>query len=63
MSQPVLPVELRRALLSIEGFAISGGGDCDTIAAMAGGIVALSTGREGIPARWLRERERLPFDR
>lgn len=42
--------------------AISGGGDCDTIAAMAGGIVALSTGREGIPVRWLRERERLPFD-
>jgi ADP-ribosylglycohydrolase len=43
--------------------AISGGGDCDTIAAMAGGIVALSTGREGIPTRWLHERERLPFDR
>ena len=42
--------------------AISGGGDCDTIAAMAGGIVALSVGREGIPERWLRERERLPFD-
>lgn len=43
--------------------AISGGGDCDTIAAMAGGMVALSVGREGIPGRWLRERERLPFDR
>jgi ADP-ribosylglycohydrolase len=43
--------------------AISGGGDCDTIAAMAGGIVALSVGREGIPPRWLAERERLPFDR
>ncbi|QIF04956.1 ADP-ribosylglycohydrolase family protein [Roseimicrobium sp. ORNL1] len=43
--------------------AISGGGDCDTIAAMAGGIVALSVGREGIPVRWLAERERLPFDK
>jgi ADP-ribosylglycohydrolase len=43
--------------------AISGGGDCDTIAAMAGGIVALNVGHEGIPERWLRERERLPFDR
>ena len=29
------------------------GGDCDTNAAIVGGIVALSVGRDGIPADWL----------
>jgi ADP-ribosylglycohydrolase len=38
--------------------AISVGGDCDTNAAIVGGIVALSVGREGIPADWLTARER-----
>lgn len=33
------------------------GGDCDTNAAIVGGIVALSTGREGIPPSWLSARE------
>jgi ADP-ribosylglycohydrolase len=37
--------------------AISVGGDCDTNAAIVGGIVALSVGREGIPAEWLTARE------
>jgi len=40
---------------------ISGGGDCDTNAAIVGGIVALSVGREGIPNDWLKAREPLPF--
>jgi len=35
------------------------GGDCDTNAAIVGGIVALSVGREGIPADWLSAREPL----
>jgi ADP-ribosylglycohydrolase len=38
--------------------AISVGGDCDTNAAIVGGIVALSVGREGIPAEWLDAREK-----
>jgi ADP-ribosylglycohydrolase len=38
----------------------SGGGDVDTTCAMVGGIVALYTGMEGIPAEWIRCREALP---
>lgn len=33
------------------------GGDCDTNAAIVGGIVALSAGREAIPQDWLKARE------
>ena len=39
------------------GKTISAGGDCDTNAAIVGGIVALSAGRESIPAEWLKARE------
>lgn len=38
---------------------VSGLGDRDTTCAMAGGIVALSAGRESIPAKWLAAREPL----
>lgn len=38
---------------------ISVGGDCDTNAAIVGGIVASAVGREGIPAEWLSAKE--PF--
>jgi ADP-ribosylglycohydrolase len=41
--------------------AISVGGDCDTNAAIVGGIVALSTGRQGIPEDWLKAREPIKF--
>jgi len=37
----------------------SGLGDVDTTCAIVGGIVALATGREGIPADWLAQREPL----
>ncbi len=37
------------------------GGDCDTNAAIVGGIVALSVGREGIPQDWLQARESIRF--
>jgi ADP-ribosylglycohydrolase len=36
---------------------ISADGDCDTNAAIVGGIVALSAGRESIPRDWLKARE------
>lgn len=38
---------------------ISVGGDCDTNAAIVGGIVASAGGREGIPSEWLSAKE--PF--
>ncbi len=41
--------------------AISADGDCDTNAAIVGGIVTCFKGREGIPPDWLVQRERLPF--
>ncbi len=43
--------------------AIRVGGDIDTNAAIVGGIVATSVGREGIPVEWLRAREELVFRR
>jgi ADP-ribosylglycohydrolase len=39
---------------------VKGGGDMDTTCAMVGGIVAMYTGREGIPEKWLHRREKLP---
>jgi len=41
-------------------FTASGGGDIDTNCAIVGGIVALYTGIEGIPAEWRSRREPLP---
>lgn len=40
---------------------IVAGGDCDTNAAIVGGIVALSVGPEGIPMEWRQQKESLPF--
>jgi ADP-ribosylglycohydrolase len=40
---------------------VSCGGDCDTNAAIVGGITALSAGRHSIPAEWRTAREALPF--
>ena len=40
--------------------AVSGGGDRDTLCAMVGSIVVLSTGSERVPAAWLAAREPLP---
>lgn len=39
---------------------VSGFGDIDTTCAIAGGIVAMYTGVEGIPKAWLESREPLP---
>ena len=39
------------------GKTIGAEGDCDTNAAIVGGIVGLSAGRESIPAEWLKARE------
>jgi ADP-ribosylglycohydrolase len=41
------------------GKTISAGGDCDTNAAIVGGIVALGAGRESIPPEWLKAREQV----
>jgi ADP-ribosylglycohydrolase len=42
--------------------AVAAGGDTDTIAAIAGGIVAARVGTDGIPASWLEATEPLPLD-
>jgi ADP-ribosylglycohydrolase len=39
---------------------VSGLGDRDTTCAIVGGIVALFTGTDGIPAEWRHAREPLP---
>jgi ADP-ribosylglycohydrolase len=41
---------------------VRGLGDMDTTCAIVGGIVALSAGRESIPAKWRASREPLPMD-
>jgi len=40
---------------------IVAGGDCDTNAAIVGGIVALSVGYDGIPSEWREQKEALPL--
>ena len=50
--------DYKEALVS----TITGDGDCDTNAAIVGGIVALHVGMEGIPAEWRAARERFDFD-
>jgi len=46
-----------RHFVKAVGKTISADGDCDTNAAIVGGIVAMSAGRESIPVDWLRARE------
>jgi ADP-ribosylglycohydrolase len=41
------------------GKTISVGGDCDTNAAIVGGIVSLSAGRASLPNEWLLAREKI----
>jgi ADP-ribosylglycohydrolase len=48
-----------RRFVETIGKTISVGGDCDTNAAIVGGIVALSAGRGSIPSEWLNARERI----
>jgi len=43
--------------VDVLGQTLSVGGDCDTNAAIVGGIVVLSAGRGSIPAEWLKARE------
>ena len=43
------------------GKTISAGGDCDTNAAIVGGMLALSAGRSSIPTDWLKARETIRF--
>ncbi|MFO1498219.1 MAG: ADP-ribosylglycohydrolase family protein [Verrucomicrobiota bacterium] len=43
------------------GKTISVGGDCDTNAAIVGGILALSRKPDAIPSEWLKNREPVQF--
>jgi ADP-ribosylglycohydrolase len=61
-----VPFVIWSALRSLDDFqealiaTVEAGGDCDTNAAMVGGIVAARLGTSAIPAEWLDAREALP---
>jgi ADP-ribosylglycohydrolase len=52
------PNDFRAAVLSV----IACGGDTDTTAAIVGGIIGASVGKEGIPQAWIDGLERWPHD-
>jgi ADP-ribosylglycohydrolase len=61
-----VPFVIWSALRSLDDFqealiaTVEGGGDCDTNAAMVGGIIAARLDTSAIPAGWLEAREPLP---
>lgn len=67
-SQDTVPFALWCAARRLDDFpgalwdTVAGLGDRDTTCAIVGGIVALATGREGIPTHWLAAREPLRHD-
>jgi ADP-ribosylglycohydrolase len=68
-AKDTVPFALWCAARNLDNYAnaltttITGGGDCDTNAAIVGGIVSLTVGGEAIPADWHDARERFPFDK
>ncbi|WP_239151220.1 ADP-ribosylglycohydrolase family protein [Virgisporangium aliadipatigenens] len=67
LAQDTVPFALWVAATRIDDYpaairaCVAAGGDVDTTAAIAGGVVAAYTGRAGIPAAWLSSREPLPI--
>ena len=65
-AQDTVPFALWCAAQALESYenalwmTVSGLGDRDTTCAIAGGVVAMHTGEEGIPQCWLEHRESLP---
>lgn len=68
ISSDTIPFALLCASLHLDDFeaamwtTVSGLGDRDTTCAIAGGVVAMAVGREGLPATWLAAREPLQFN-
>ncbi|HTS20049.1 MAG TPA: ADP-ribosylglycohydrolase family protein [Verrucomicrobiae bacterium] len=68
-SQDTVPFALWCAAKHLDNYpdalatAICGGGDCDTNAAIVGGIVSLAVGHNMLPAVWREARERFPFEK
>ncbi|MEK7949315.1 ADP-ribosylglycohydrolase family protein [Luteolibacter soli] len=66
-SPDTVPFVIWSALRSLDDFqeaiiaTVEAGGDCDTNAAMVGGIIAARLGMSAIPAEWLEAREGLPL--
>lgn len=66
MAQDSVPFALWVAARHLDDYpgaisaCVAAGGDVDTTAAMAGGVVAAHTGVEGIPPEWIAAREPLP---
>lgn len=67
LAQDTVPFALWVAATRIDDYpaairaCVAAGGDVDTTAAIAGGVVAAYTGRAGIPPSWLSSREPLPI--
>ncbi|UBU18685.1 ADP-ribosylglycohydrolase family protein [Nonomuraea gerenzanensis] len=65
-AQDTVPFALWAATRHLEDYpagvraCVVAGGDMDTTAAIAGGVIAAGTGTDGIPAEWLAAREPLP---
>ena len=65
LSCDTVPFAIWSAARSLDSYAealwatVAGLGDRDTTCAIAGSIVALATGYEGLPAEWLSRRERI----
>jgi ADP-ribosylglycohydrolase len=66
MARDTVPFALWTAATHLDDYpaairaCVAAGGDIDTTAAIAGGVVAAHTGVDGIPAAWLAAREPLP---
>jgi ADP-ribosylglycohydrolase len=66
-AQDTVPYAIWCAAHNLQNFekaivtTVTGGGDCDTNAAIVGGIVAAHLGKKGIPAAWSDAKEELPF--
>jgi len=67
LAQDTVPFAIWCALQNIDNYkeailcSVEANGDCDTVAAIAGGIITGRVGKEGLPKAWLKHREPLVF--
>ncbi len=67
LAQDTVPFSIWCALHSLDDFqeamlcAVEPNGDCDTVAAITGGIITARIGKAGLPESWLKHREPLIF--
>lgn len=67
LAQDTVPFAIWCALKNLDDYqesilcAVEANGDCDTVAAITGGIVTARIGKKGLPTNWLKHREPLVF--